>query len=154
MAPSLLRLRRSPAQQSLGFEVSPHARIRRTLAVPAAPSVTRKLSCMQLGGPARVLAVLRGQCLHGLGRQTREATDVATHLIAQRPHRIGGPFGGVIPAFDRREAEADLKPGERMTPGLGGQRVQRVVQFPGGRRCGQQRSDDREAQPRPAISLR
>jgi hypothetical protein len=32
---------------------------------------------VQRGGPAGVLAVLRGQRLHRLGRQTREATDVA-----------------------------------------------------------------------------
>ena len=40
-----------------------------------------------------------------------------------------------------------------MSPGLGRQHGQRLVQFAGSGRCREQRPDDREAQPRPPISL-
>ena len=65
-----------------------------------------------------MFSVVPGECLHRLGRQTREATDVLSYLIAQRMHWICGPFRGVIPAFQRRAAEAELQARERMAPAL------------------------------------
>jgi len=101
-----------------------------------------------------VRPVLCAQRRDGLGRQAREASDVSAHLITQCPHRIGSLPGGIQPALDRRDGEADIESGERMSPRLGGQRVQGIVQFACRRWGGQQRSDDREAQPRPSISRR
>src|ERR1700722_15502574 len=115
-------LRRTPAQQPVGFEVSSHARVR------GAPQAgggegDAQVVVVQLRGPSRMLTVLRGQRLNGLARQTREPTDVMSYLIAQRVHRIVGLFGRVIPPLQRRAAEAYLEPRERMTPSLGGQCV-------------------------------
>lgn len=109
--------RRAPARESLGFKIPPHARIRRRFHTGGGKPHAQVV-VVQLGGPARVLAVLRGQCLHGLGRQTRETADVATELIAQRLHRIGGASGGVKPALKGRDAEADLKTRVWMLPRL------------------------------------
>jgi len=64
---------------------------------------------MQLGIPARVRRVLRGERLHRLGREAREAADIAAYLIAQHRHRIGGPSGSVVPTLDRGGPEADLQ---------------------------------------------
>src|SRR6202046_2858983 len=113
-------------QQPVRFQISAHARIGRTLRAGGSEHHAQVV-VVQLGGPARMLAVLRGQRLHRLARQTRKATDVAADLIAQRLRRITGSFGGVVPRLERRAAEADLKPRERMTPGLGGQRAQGLV---------------------------
>src|ERR1700722_9422764 len=113
-------------QQPVRFQISAHARIGRTLRAGGSEHHAQVV-VVQLGGPARMLSVLRGQNLYRLSRQTREATDVAAYLVAQRVHRIAGLLRGVIPPFECRAAEADLDPRERMTPCLGGQRVQGLV---------------------------
>src|ERR1700692_4466131 len=119
-------LRRTPAQQPLGFEVSSHARVRGALQAGGGER-DAQVVVVQLRRPSRVLAVLRGQRLNGLARQTREPTDVMSYLIAQSVHRVVGLLGRVIPPLQGRAAKTDLEPRERMTPSLGGQCVQGIV---------------------------
>ena len=111
-------LRRTPAHQSLRIEGASDAGVRRTR---EARGVQRypQIVVVQLRGPARVMAVLRGQRRHRLDRQTGEPTDVAPHFITQRSHRVDGSFRGVQPALDSRDAEAHIEPGEAMSPRLG-----------------------------------
>jgi hypothetical protein len=146
-------LGRPLAPKSLRFEIASYARVRRTHEARGAQR-DPQVVVVQLRGPPRVIAVLRGQCRDRLGRQTREPPDVAPHLITQRPHGVSGLLGRVQPALDRRDAKAHVEPGERMSPGLSRQHGQRLVKFAGNRWCREQRSNDREAQPRPPISLR
>jgi hypothetical protein len=98
--------------------------------------------------------ILRDQRLHRLGRQAREPSDITTHLVAQDRDWVLGFPGGVQPPLDRRATEADLKTGERMTPGLSRQGTQGSLQLTFRRWRRQQRADDREAQPRPPIAVR
>src|SRR5271163_1217792 len=97
-------LGRPPAHQSLRLEVASYARVRRTRQARGAQR-DPQVVVVQLRSPAWVIAVLRGQCRNRLGRQTREPTDVATYLITQRTHRIGGSFCRIQPALDRRDAK-------------------------------------------------
>src|SRR5216684_1510448 len=60
---------------------------------------------------------------------------------------------GVVPALEGRDAESDVEPRDRMTPGLAGEQSQGAVQFARCGWCRQQGADDREAQARPAIAL-
>jgi hypothetical protein len=138
--------RRAAAHVSLGFQMPAHARIRGARHARGAKRHAQVV-VVKLGAPARVFVVLRAQRLHGLGREAREAADVATHLIAQRLHRIGGVLGGVEPALECRDPEADIEPRERMTPVLAAN-WPRAARNPRCRRWGQQRPDDRKAQPR------
>src|SRR5210317_690824 len=69
------------AHESLGFQIAPDTRIRRTLH-PRGVERHPQVVVVELSRPARVLAILRGQGLHGFGRQARETADVATDLIA------------------------------------------------------------------------
>src|SRR5450631_84370 len=72
---------RALTQQSLRSQIPAYARIRRALHAGGGERHAQVV-VVQLRGPTRVLAVWRGQRLHGLGRQTREATDVTAYLIA------------------------------------------------------------------------
>ena len=58
--------KRALAQEPLRFEVSAHARIGRTLR-PDGGERHAQIVVVQLGGPARMRAVLRGQRVHRLG---------------------------------------------------------------------------------------
>jgi len=90
----------------------------------------------------------------GLVLPEKEAADIAAQAVLQGRYRILGSTGCVVPALQRRHAETHVEAGEGMSPRLGGKRGQCARQFPGCRRCGEQGTDDREAQARPAIPLR
>ena len=107
---------------------------------------------VQLHGPARMLAVLAGQDVDGVLAQAREAPGLGVYPASEDCDRIARRARGVIPALDGGNPERHVQPRDRMTPGLGRERAQRVDQAP---RCGwrgHQGADDREAQARPAIA--
>jgi hypothetical protein len=116
-------LRWPAPRETMGFEVTAHARVGRALHAGGTERYAQVV-VVKLGGPAGVGVVLLGQRFDRLGREAWEPTDVSAHLVTQCLHRIGGLFGGIQPAFDGRDGEALLKAGERMPPDLGGECAQ------------------------------
>ena len=108
---------------------------------------------MQLHGPARVLAILGAKDVDDARGKAGEAANVVAQTVPQGSDGIGGRLGGVVPAFQGRDAEANFLVSERMAPGFGGQGGECCLQFAGRRWCGKQRANDREAQARPSITL-
>ncbi len=106
---------------------------------------------MELVTPRGMLAVLRHQGGDDLWQQAGKLAAIAAQPIAQDRDRIVGKTGGVIPALQRGDTKLHIQ-AIGIAPGLGRKFLQRGKQLPGQGRCGQQRADDREAQPRPAIA--
>ena len=104
---------------------------------------------VQLIGPVRVIVVLV--------RQTFEEVRLQGHLPAIFPHGPSQDAHRIVlllasevePTFQRLGREADLAPGHRMRPLLGGQELQSGLEFSPRRRCAQQRAHHREAETRP-----
>ena len=107
---------------------------------------------VQLRGPAGMLPILLHQRLDQRRRHGGEMAVWAAP-VAQCRDRVGGRAGRVVPALQRRYPEADRGPLHRVAPVALGQRGQRRLQCARLRRCGEQRTNDREAQPRPAIAV-
>ena len=73
---------RALTQPPLCFQIPPHARIGRTRRAGGRKGHAQ-IVVVQLRSPARMLGVLHGERLHRVRRQTREAADVATHLVTR-----------------------------------------------------------------------
>jgi hypothetical protein len=88
-------------------------------------------------------------------REHSVAAGIGPDPRLQRGDRIlpGAPRC-VIPALDRRHSKTNGFAADGVLPQARAQGEQRGLQFPLGRRCGQQRSDDGKAKPCPAISIR
>lgn len=118
---------------------------------PGVPVPAEQIVVMELDGPAGVLPVLVDELVADRHREAGEAAVVTAGPILQHPDRIGGLSRPVIPAFEGGEPELDRLPGDGVPPGLGGQFGEPGLQLTRWWRGGKQRTDDREAQLRPAI---
>jgi hypothetical protein len=104
---------------------------------------------VQLVGPVRVVVVLVRQTFEDI-RLQRHLPAIFPYGPPQAPHGIVPLLAREVePTFQRLGREADLAPGHRMRPPLGGQRLQGGLEFSSGRRRAQQRTHDREAKPLP-----
>jgi hypothetical protein len=101
-----------------------------------------------------MLTVQRPHGRHHGRRQHSRLADIEAHPGLQRRHRVAlrAPRR-VVPALDGRPAEAQRQPSARVLPGLHCQFLQGRLQLARRWRGGQQRTDDRKAQPRPALPL-
>ena len=124
------------AEHAAGCQIPPDRGIRRDSGIAAGQGGAQVVD-VQLHGPAGMLAILGRQDVDGPRRETGEAADVVAQAVPQGGDWIGGRLGGVVPAFQGRDAEANLLVSERMTPGLGSQGLERRLQFARGRRGGQ-----------------
>ena len=124
------------AEHAPGDKVAPKGGIRRNGDVAARHGNTEVVD-VQLHRPARVLAILDPEDVDDTRGDAGEAADIVAQAVSQRSDRIGDRLRRVIPAFQRRNAETNFLAGQRMAPGLGGQRFERGLQLALGRRCGQ-----------------
>ena len=102
-----------------------------------------------------MIAILRRQRIDNGGRQYALLTQIGAYAGLECRHRIevGAPCR-IKPTLQGRQAEADRQAGGRVLPCLTGQFQQGRVQLARFRWCRQQVTDDREAQPRPAITIK
>ena len=108
---------------------------------------------VQLRAPARMRLILCAQHRAQPLAEASVAPGIGAPARAQRTDRIGaGAAGGVVPALNGGEGEAHRLAADRMAPGSGRQRRDRRAQCARLRRRHQQRTDHREAQPRPAFA--
>jgi len=106
---------------------------------------------VELVTPTGMSPVLGPQPLGRLGRDGPMGALIGAEPTRQRLDGVLDVAGGMVPAFESREAELDRLAGERMTPGLGGQRAQPLVQLSGRRRSRQQLAHHAEAKVGPAL---
>ena len=107
---------------------------------------------MQLYAPAFVSPVLLQQRLAQRRRHRCLRTGIAAPLAEQHADRILLLVTGTVePPFKRGDAEADRLAGARVAPFARRQLLQSRAQRALRRRCRQQRTDNREAQPRPTL---
>ena len=140
------------AEHPLGLEITAHGGVGRQRRVTSRQGGAQVVE-MQLHGPTGMLAVLGGQVRDGGGREAGETANVGTQAVLQDRDRIDRTTGGVVPALQRRGAEADVQAGGRMPPGFGGDAGQGGTQLAGSGRGSQQGANDREAQARPTIAF-
>ena len=107
---------------------------------------------MELDAPALVRGILSE---HGLTDGIADRVLLAgvdTDLATEHADGIGALSDRtIVPALDRREAEADWLSRRRMLPRALGQRRNRGLQLALRRRRSQQLSDDGKAQPCPSV---
>ncbi len=109
---------------------------------------------MELVAPAGVLLILGLDGLHKPAGHGGMRARLSWHLALQRREGIHYVLGPVVPALDRGGAEADPLFGRRMLVVLRGQLPQPLGELAGFGWCGQQGTDDGEAQPCPAHAHR
>src|SRR4029077_5909711 len=101
-----------------------------------------------------MMTVLVMKRLEQLRRERPRVAGVGSDSRLERPNRIkSGPGFCVFPSFHRRYSTPCGLAGDRMLPAARRQGAQRGLQVASSRRRRQQRSDDREAQPCPAIAI-
>ena len=118
------------ARHAARLEEAPQRRVGRQR---AARQCDPQVVVVELGGPARMLAVLRDQRSLGQRRQTGEAPDLRAQPVGQCGHRIAGAAGRVVPAFQGGDAKVHVQAADRVAPGLGSQCAQGRQQVAGGR---------------------
>jgi hypothetical protein len=142
-----------PAHQPVSVQHAAHGRVRRHRAEPRVLlDADREIIGVEPGAPARMLVVLGAKHARERVADGPRAALILADLAPQDADRIDAfALGLVEPALDRREREAGRLPRDGVLPRLIGERGERRLQRAGGGRSGQERSDDRKAQVRPAI---
>ena len=140
------------AHQTLRLQIPAHRGVGRQR-VRAILGRDAQVVVMQLHGPAGVLTVLLDQRFDDGWAQTDEVAAIVAQSVLELIDRILDVTGPVIPAFDGRRAELNVGAGDGVPPDLGGQCLERLLQFSFGRRRSQQRANDREAQARPSVAM-
>lgn len=107
-------------EHALCFQIAPHRRIGWHL-----DTVTHfgdaQIVKVKLNGPAGMLTILLRQNGDYFWRKAWKAADVTTQSVLEGSHRIVGMASRVEPAFQGGHTEGDIKPGNGMTPSLGGE---------------------------------
>ncbi len=114
----------------------------------------RMVLMVELLRPGRIRPILRYQHRRQRRRDRPLPTQILPPAPLQHQHRILSLPIPVVPALDRRNAEADRRPTHRMTPLPLRQGRKQSPQFAPRRRRHQQLSHDRESQARPALRNR
>ena len=109
---------------------------------------------VQLRRPRRMVAVLLAQLSDKRRRHRPHASGVGARACAKRPDRVLVRCPRAIePPLDRRGGETHRPLAAGVLPVLVRQPLELCAQSSRGRRRGQKWSDDREAQPRPAVTV-
>ncbi len=114
----------------------------------------RKVLMVELLRPRRMRPILRFQHRRQRRRDRPLPAQILPPVPHQHRHRILLLPGPVVPALDRRNAEADRRPAHRMTPLPLRQGRKKSPQLAPRRRRHQQLPHNREAQARPALRNR
>ena len=118
------------AQHAPGHHVPPHRGIglqRTKLFISLHQGL--QVVVVQLIGPVRVIVVLVGKTLDEIGLQGH-LPAVFPHGLSQHANRIVLLSASTVePGFNRLGREADVSPGQRMCPSLGGQGCEGGLEF-------------------------